>query len=408
MSATSRSVLAALAIGTGTPIHFRPEHFQTSAMRSVFAAVCELHASGVRPDLVLVLDKLEEPTRSVWVDEIARGLLDSAGVETNFPNYARILDRELSEARVRGELPAIVDSLSGTLDADRINASLDVVRNALIPPADGDTPLSTILGAVFNATPLPTVPFGLHGLSNLRVKAGNLCVFGARPGAGKTAMLGTVTLAALRDGWRVLFLSIEMTAEEIGERLLAGFSGLSLDEVAAASNPALARHASRLAALPLTIEDFDPARGPRLSASIEAISAHVRSYVRRHPGERVVVMLDYVQLVRTRERIDKRHELIGHVCRELKALAKAAHVPIISAAQLNRAAEDRDRPQLSDFRESGEIEQNSDQAVLMHRESEQSGDTGLRVAKNRRGPKFSCTVRFIGDRCLFEDDPWTP
>jgi replicative DNA helicase len=100
---------------------------------------------------------------------------------------------------------------------------------------------------------------------------------------------------------------------------------------------------------------------------------------------------------------DKRYELIGHVCRELKRLAMAAKVPMVVAAQLSRNAENRgkdSKPQLSDLRESGEIEQTADQVLLLHRETDR---TLLRVAKYRMGPMFTADLRFVGERCYFDD-----
>jgi replicative DNA helicase len=254
---------------------------------------------------------------------------------------------------------------------------------------------------LFTGNDADAVPLGLECLHDLRVVPGNLTVLAARPGGGKTAMLGTITLAASRQGWRCLFFSLEMPGKQIRQRLLSGFARVPLTEVVNPQDASLVPHANRMGELPIGIRDA--VAGDTLT--VERIVNTVRAYRLRHPNENMAVFVDYLQLVKSREAHDRRHELIGHVCRELKACALRERVPMIVGAQVGRGAEQRGKdakPQLSDLRESGDIENTADQVVLMHREMGERS-AAVAVAKNRMGRPFACDVDFIGELCLFAD-----
>jgi replicative DNA helicase len=120
-----------------------------------------------------------------------------------------------------------------------------------------------------------------------------------------------------------------------------------------------------------------------------------------------LVMVDYLQFVHSRKRFERRHEAVGHVCRELKRCAKDTGLPFIVAAQLSRMVEQRGkdaRPQMSDLSESSDIEKNADQIVFLHREDD--GRAFVKVAKNRHGATWTSEVRYNGPVCRWEDSGW--
>jgi len=244
-----------------------------------------------------------------------------------------------------------------------------------------------------------TVPMGLAGLDRLAVSPGNLCVIGARTGVGKTVALCTAALAALSRGWQVLYLTLEMTPLEIRRRLLSGYSGTALSDLTSGESRGIGDAASRLALERLWICDASEQPGRR---SVTAIGSLLRRFAGRYADRPSVVMLDYLQLVMPSQRYTNRVEQLGDVCRELKAAALGSALPILCAAQVSRAAEQRPggKPQLSDLRESGEIEQVADQVVLIHREDERAT---FRIAKNRHGECYKFDAHFDGPRCMFRE-----
>lgn len=371
--------------------------FYRTGHARIFEALLALRRRGEPADLLTLAAEL----RSTGNIEAAGGaagiaaVLEHATTAANLVHHARqVRDAASRRATIRAAAELASGAADPTADlATTLSAHLAKAAEISAGPVRGPEHLRDGLADVFLGARPPAVPLGLECLRELKVTPGRLCTWAARPGKGKTAMLGTIALAAAREGWSVLFFSLEMTGLEIRQRLLAGHSGIPLEVIQEQEDPRLPAAASALAELPVWIQDES---GTRLD--VETISAVTRRFEPRP----AVVVVDYLQLVTTRLRFERRYEAIGHVCRELKHLALACDLPVIVAAQLSRAAEDRQgKPQLSDLRESGDIEQTSNQVVLMHRDD--SGSTALKVAKNRHGPTFTRDVYFRGEICLFED-----
>jgi replicative DNA helicase len=225
------------------------------------------------------------------------------------------------------------------------------------------------------------------GLTNLNDKIGglhnsDLVILAGRPGMGKTSLATNIAYNAasrwMRDnadgiaddrnmGARCAFFSLEMSADQLATRILAEQSGISsenlrMGKISRADFQNLARAARDLEALPLFIDDT-----PGLT--IAALRTRARRLKRRHGVGLIVV--DYLQLLQgTSKAGENRVQEISEISRGLKTLAKELHVPVIALSQLSRAVESREdkRPQLSDLRESGSIEQDADMVWFVFRE----------------------------------------
>jgi len=164
----------------------------------------------------------------------------------------------------------------------------------------------------------------------------------------------------------------------------------------------LARRMSEVVDAPLFIDD-----SPNMS--MMEIRAKCRRLKQRHDLRMVIV--DYLQLMSSPRRVDNRQQEVSEMSRSLKLLAKEIDVPVVAISQLNRGPEQRNdkRPLLSDLRESGSIEQDSDVVILLHREdfyekeSPRAGEADLIVAKHRNGPTTTVTVAFQGHYSRFVD-----
>ena len=197
------------------------------------------------------------------------------------------------------------------------------------------------------------------------LEPGQLVIVAARPSVGKTVFGCNVADHVARSGGSVLFLTLEMTRREIGMRIMAARSNVSVHAMRSGTKDAdvWQRMNAQVPAAKdqrLMIDDT-----PAVSV------AHVRTKARRlsrKPGLSLVI-IDYLQLMRGEG--DNRTQEMGSISRGLKALAKELQVPIIALAQLNRGVEGRadKRPMLSDLRDSGEIEQDADIVVMLHREA---------------------------------------
>ena len=390
MNDLPRSILGTLLCGIGNPADFSPEDFPASTHRAVLHAMQRL---GGPVSLPLVADSLHRTDPGIVSNADLARLMEYAVSEVNLPALVKAMKEQRVSRNFLLASERLLEHAANKLPPSDARPILDQLASLASPSgARGATHVRDGLAEVFTRGELPSVPLGINRLVDLRIVPGNLAVVGARPGVGKTAMLGTWALSAARAGWRALLVSLEMTSLEIRQRLLAGAAEVSLDTVLKAEySPAISAGVEELSRFDLWLEDESSGR-----LDLETIGDLVRGFAAHNS----VVLVDYLQLVRTRERYERRYELIGHVCRELKHLAVTHHVPIIVAAQLSRAAEQHSRPQLSDLRESGEIEQTADKVLFIDRD-----DDGCRlaVAKNRNGRTFNCSVRFVGEQCRFED-----
>lgn len=339
-------------------------------------------------DSVLVLNALPHLRGDL------NAILETPGGAGNLPAYLGALRRQNQMADIRLAAREAVDHPER---ADEVANRMKQISNER---SKGPRHVSEGLWAMFTPGLTIKCPLGIHALEALiSPEEGHLCVFGARPRIGKTSMLTTIALAASRKNWQVLFLSLEMTELEIRQRLIASNSGIPLANVKAADDERLVAAGTEFLKLPIWIEADFSARG---AMKVSRLGAMIERFAYLNQDKSTVVLLDYLQLVKGDTHYTNRVEIIGETCRELKWIAKRAKLPLIVGAQLSRAADMRAsaHPQLSDLRESGEIEAVADQVVLMHRLPDK---TLLCVAKNRHGVEGFVDARFDGPTTLFTD-----
>jgi replicative DNA helicase len=229
-----------------------------------------------------------------------------------------------------------------------------------------------------------------------------------------------------QPGHGVLFCSLEMPREQLAARLLAAEARVNMSAIRSGRPlredwPKLTDAAARLSRLPLWIDDTPALTLLDLRAKIRRLQAEIQRGDAHVPAQGLgLVAVDYLQLMQGRRDAQSREQEISELSRGLKALAKELQVPVIALSQLNRAVETRTtkdkRPQLSDLRESGAIEQDSDTIVFIYRDeyyfresTEKKGVAELIVAKQRNGPTGTIETRFTDaytrfDNLASEDD----
>ncbi|MFD0800492.1 replicative DNA helicase, partial [Streptomonospora algeriensis] len=227
------------------------------------------------------------------------------------------------------------------------------------------------------------------------------------PTHNSTLALDFARAASIKHQLTSVFFSLEMGRNEIVMRLLSAEarvplhtmrSGLMTDDDWAR----LARRMGEVASAPLFIDD-----SPNLS--MMEIRAKCRRLKQQHDLKLIIV--DYLQLMSSAGRVESRQQEVSEMSRSLKLLAKELDVPVIALSQLNRGPEQRTdkKPQVSDLRESGSIEQDADMVILLYREdvhekeSPRAGEADLIVAKHRNGPTATVTVAFQGHYSRFVD-----
>jgi replicative DNA helicase len=213
--------------------------------------------------------------------------------------------------------------------------------------------------------------------------------------------------ASIKNGLTSVIFSLEMSRTEITMRLLSAEARVPLHHMRSGKMSdddwaRLARRMGEVAEAPLFIDD-----SPNMS--MMEIRAKARRLRQRHDLRLVIV--DYMQLMTSARRVESRQQEVAEMSRALKLLAKELEVPVVAISQLNRGPEQRTdkKPQLSDLRESGSIEQDADMVILLHREdfyekeSPRAGEADLIVAKHRNGPTANITVAFQGHYSRFVD-----
>ncbi|MFE7503663.1 DnaB helicase C-terminal domain-containing protein, partial [Streptomyces albidoflavus] len=235
----------------------------------------------------------------------------------------------------------------------------------------------------------------------MKMLPGNVVLVAGRPAMGKSAVTLGIALANAAVGRPTLVHSLEMGRKEVTNRVLSNRSRVALhhlmdggDALTDQDWTRIARRLPDLAALPLWM-DYTPRITPGL------VRTRIKSLIRQ-TGRAPLVIIDYIQLMYTDHRNPRQsaYERISEVSREIKIIAEETGAVIICCAQLNRGSEHRDGkiPQISDLRDSGQLEQDASAIVLLHREdaydkeSPRSGESDLIICKNRNGPTTTVTV----------------
>jgi replicative DNA helicase len=227
------------------------------------------------------------------------------------------------------------------------------------------------------------------------------------PTHNSTLALDLARAASIKHGLTSVMFSLEMSRNEITMRLLSAEARVALHSMRTGQMSEddwtrLARRMGEVANAPMFIDD-----SPNMSMM------EIRAKCRRlkQQNDLRLVIIDYLQLMTSPKRVENRQQEVSELSRSLKLLAKELNVPVIAVAQLNRGPEQRTdkRPMLSDLRESGSIEQDSDVVILLHREdayereSPRAGEADFIVAKHRNGPTTTVTVAFQGHYSRFVD-----
>lgn len=248
---------------------------------------------------------------------------------------------------------------------------------------------------------LPTLDKMLNG----GYSGGQLVIVAGRPGHGKTALLLTKVLNMIQAGKRILFYSMEMTAREIAQRLIAQISKIDVGRLQAGklTNDEWAAHAR-------AVEELSGMRELLTIIDLPAVKiGHIRQFSRREfsVNRYDAIMIDYIQLAKADEKQTNRYIEIGEISRGLKALAKELDAPIIAAAQLSRAVDARadKRPTMSDLRESGDLEQDADIVELLYRPdtTDNTKQPELIVDKHRNGATGPVVLKYFATLTRFEE-----
>jgi replicative DNA helicase len=408
----------------------RAEHFYKSSHQKIFSAMADLAARSQAVDLITVTEELKKNgflaetggerylgdlmskiSTAAHVEHYAQLVYDAALVRDLIKISTATVEACYAQAEEPGELidkaQEQIFTLSQKQDIKGFKSSKELAPQVL----------EMIERNIMDKNPIKGVP---TGFSKFDEKTGgfrksDLIILAARPSQGKTAMaLNIAYHAVVQSKIPVAFFSLEMGRHAIFQRMVCSAAQAELHKVNTGWFPKerwrdLAREIHKLGEAPLYIDDT-----PALTITdIRVRARRLASDLKKQGRDLGMVMVDYMQLLRgASKKIESRQQEVSEISRMLKELARNLEIPVVALSQLNRQTVDKmradNKPQLSDLRESGSIEQDADVVALIHREGYYKRDdpslankATLIIAKQRNGPVGDIDLNWIAEYTLF-------
>jgi len=399
------------------------ECFYKDIHKRIFSCMIKLVSKNKAVDLITLSEELKKIGELEEIGGVSylTTLANAVPTAANIRHYARIVKEK-----------SILRSL--------INSATQIVSKAYEPEVNVDELLDKSEGSIFEIsdrriegnfislkdiikdsietidrlyqqkTHVTGVPTGFidFDLRTAGMQPSDLIVIAGRPSMGKSAFaISVAEYAGVAEQIPVAFFSLEMSKEQLVQRLLCSHAKVDVHKVRSgyfspSDWPKLTAAAGKLSEAPIYIDDTPAISILELRAKARRLKAH---------HDIKIMFVDYLQLMRSSQYIENRQQEISDISRSLKALARELNIPIVAISQLSRAVESRTdhRPQLSDLRESGAIEQDADVVVLLLREEyynptvENRGIAEAIIAKQRNGPVGSLKLSFIKEYARFEN-----
>jgi replicative DNA helicase len=414
------------------------DDFFLPAHREIFLAMMELDQRRQPIDVVSLGDELKSRgalPRLEGGQSYLITLANSVPTAENISHYVRLVKEKATLRRLIAacaEIQSRAYGEFGSYEEFLDDAETQIFKVAQQNRRESFQPVGELLGDVVNELQtrsmerrqITGVPTGFTKLDEISagLQPENLIVVAARPGVGKTSWaINVATHAALDHGIPVLIFSLEMSKFELMERMLAGEARIDSSKMRRGMieygdwKSHIYPAADRLTKAPILIDDSAAPNILELRAKARRFRGNPKYFPASSDGRTPLglMVVDYLQLARGLggRREESREREIAEISRGLKALAKDLRIPIIAVSQLNRGLERREdkRPQLSDLRESGAIEQDADLILFIHRE-EMYGTEGaernkaeLIIGKNRHGPTDTVLLTFQREYTKFQN-----
>jgi replicative DNA helicase len=401
------------------------DDFYRDAHRKIYNAIINLSERDEPADLITLTNELRKMDQldSIGGASYLASIIDSVPTAANIEYYAKIVkEKSILRRLIQTSTEIITQSYE---DQGDVEGFLDEAERAIFEISEKRVKPSfysirdivkdsfKTIEKLYEKKELVTgVPSGFKELDQRTAgfQPSDLIIVAGRPSMGKTAFcLNAVQYAAIEKGIPVAIFSLEMSKEQLVIRMLcseARVEGTRLRTgyLSESDWPKLTLAAGNLSDAPIYIDDT-------ASLSILELRAKARRLNAEHGLG--ILIIDYLQLMRGRWKAESRQQEISEISRSLKALAKELHIPVIAVSQLSRKTEERRdfRPQLSDLRESGAIEQDADLILFLYRDelynrSEDNPNRGkaeLIIGKQRNGPTGKIELAFLDKFTTFKE-----
>jgi replicative DNA helicase len=402
-----------------------PDDFYRDAHRRIFNALMNLTERDEPADLITLTNELRKIDQldSIGGASYLASLIDLVPTAANIEYYAKIVkEKAVLRKLIQTSTEIITQSYE---DRGDVEGFLDEAERAIFEISEKRVKPSfysireivkdsfTIIERLFKKKELVTgVPSGFKELDRMTAgfQPSDLIIIAGRPSMGKTAFcLDVAQYAAIENKIPVAVFSLEMSKEQLVIRMLcsqAHVEGTRLRTgyLTESDWPRLTIAAGNLSEAPVYIDD---------TAALSVLELRAKARRLKSEYNLGLVIIDYLQLMKGRTRVESRQQEVSEITRSLKALAKELSIPVIAVSQLSRKIEERtgNRPQLSDLRESGAIEQDADLIIFLYRDevynrSEENPNRGkaeVIVGKQRNGPIGKVELAFLDKFTTFKD-----
>ena len=398
-------------------------HFYRESHQKIFSAIIELYEDGRGVDLITLTEKLKKENLLDRIDGASylTALVNSVPTAANVVYYAKIVKEK---AIVRNLISACTQLVTESYGLTRdVDALLDKAEKIIFDIAqrkiegrfipfkdiikDSIEAIDKLYQKKENVTGVAT-GFQSLDIRTAGLQASDLIIVAGRPSMGKSSLTCCIAEYVGVVGKKpVAIFSLEMSKEQLVQRMLCSHARINAHNVrtgylSQSDWPKLTNAAGKLSEAPIFVDDTP-------GISVLELRAKARRLKAQHDIK--LIILDYLQLMQGPKRSESRQQEISDISRSLKALAKELNVPLIAVSQLSRAVEARadHRPQLSDLRESGALEQDADVVLLLLREEyyqpteENKGLAEVIISKQRNGPVGSLKMAFIKEYTRFEN-----
>lgn len=422
-----KSVLAALLLNgdniTLVADILKPQDFYSTQHQIIYQGIIDLVQMNQKIDLIVLQDHLTKKSEL----EACGGMMYLMELQEDIPSIG-LISQHAKIVKDKGILRELIFSAADIISTcydqkvEEIDHVLDNAEKKIYQISNNLTPptfvqLDILLKRTFQQLAqmkgqregLTGITTGFKAFDKMTsgMQKGDLLILAARPSMGKTALALNMALNAWHSGAAIGIFSLEMSSEQLVLRMLSSEAGIPHQKIRNAMISSdewieLTNHAGKLAEAKIFIDDTP-------SISIMELRAKARKLKAQENIQLLVI--DYLQLITTNGRYENRTNEIAAISRSLKALAKELGIPVLALSQLSRSLESRmdKRPQLSDLRESGAIEQDGDVIFFIYRdviynpETEDPDLAEIIIGKQRNGPVGSFHVKFHGEVTQFQD-----
>jgi len=407
--------------------------FYLEKHQAVWNAMMKLYREDNPIDVLTIADILEKDGKllSVGGKDYIFSLMESVPSAANADYYAEIISgKYILRTLISNSNETIKESLApAAITKDVLQAAekriFDLTTDQVKENVEhaGEVAKDVMNMLAMRKDQFSGCPTNFEAIDNLTngLQKSNLIILAARPGMGKTSFALNIATNAARLGKTVLFFSLEMSTQDLVMRILSSMAEFDQSilrqgkSIGAEKNKELLARANELSTMQLYLDGSTEIRAFDLLSKC-------RVFKRKHNNNLDLVVVDYLQMIKARTDVESRERGVSEISYSLKLLAKELKVPVLALSQLNRKVEERGtqtvarRPQLSDLRDSGSIEQDADMVWFIHQQKDKNSknddgfqsteDDKLRtliIAKNRNGPTADIELEFHKEYTTFKD-----